>query len=66
VSKSIEQGRGITNSRGIEKYISGYSRTYTKDDETITYTIDPDYTSWELTVGLWEPWRGSITPYGKP
>jgi hypothetical protein len=29
-------------------------------------SLNPDYTDWEVTVGVWEPWRGSLVPYGKP
>lgn len=47
-------------------YISGFSIASTDPSGKTTYRYLGEDTDWSITIGAWDPERGSLEPYGKP
>ena len=49
------------------QFISGFtSSSTTASGHTTTHLVDSYSTPWSITVGVWDPERGSLKPYGEP
>ena len=52
----------------IRSYIQDYVHTYTlNDEESVEYSLSDDESRrWSIAVGVWDPVRGTLKPYGEP
>lgn len=56
----------ISNWGSIHQYVSGFSIANTDTNGTTTYSSLADSDDWSITIGVWDPERGDLKPYGQP
>lgn len=56
----------ISNWGSIHQYVSGFSIANTDTNGKTTYSTLSDSDDWSITIGVWDPERGDLKPYGQP